>query len=150
MKTLEELLELGKTEDGKDQLRVMLAEIRGWKHRLATRKEPIERGGFRLPNAFGEPIEAWWHETEAPGVYTSPPNYPRDLNACHEVRCSLKGFDSDLFADVLCQIIKPNHINGRRNESLGSPQLSWPGVFKVANASAVDTTIALILTLQKP
>ncbi len=62
---------------------IALAEACGWQHRWVTIYDPIERGGFRLPNTFGPGLEAWWHPTdpEYPGVYGYPPNYLTNLNA---------------------------------------------------------------------
>jgi hypothetical protein len=58
-------------------------EVAGWKHRLATLDKPVERCGMRLPNSFGHPIDAWWHETDENhrGVYAGPPRFTQSADA---------------------------------------------------------------------
>lgn len=64
-----------------------IAEIVGWQHAVVTHENPIERGGYRLPNWGSKPIEAWWIDGDdnRKGAYISPPNYYDDLNACAEM-----------------------------------------------------------------
>ena len=60
-----------------------IAECCGWKHRLATHQNPVERHGMRLPNYFGDDVEAFWRD-DIDGVFGSPPNYFGSLDACRE------------------------------------------------------------------
>ena len=51
-----------------------LAKLAGWEHDLATKSNPIERDGFKLPNHFGPDVETWWHK-DVKGVFAQPPAY---------------------------------------------------------------------------
>jgi hypothetical protein len=74
---------------------------------MATHDEPVEQGGFRLPNWQSRPIEAWWmvgHPTFT-GVYISPPDYLRDLNAVHEAEKVLTPKQEGLYVRLLSEKI---------------------------------------------
>lgn len=113
MKTLPELQSLGQTEEGKDRLRVMLAEALGWE-------------GPR----FGS--RGW--RAKPPGTIRyyrhSIPDYPRDLNAVHEVELGLDTQTERLWRAYLEQICR----------TMGG----------MLHANATQRTIALISVLQKP
>lgn len=68
------------TQEEKNQ---RIAKACGWIVTLATRENPVEKGSFRLPNYFGDPVNAWTHP-DKDGVWIKPPNYFNDLNAMHE------------------------------------------------------------------
>lgn len=71
-----------------------------------------------------------------------------DLNAMHEAENSLRGFNSDLYANILCDLIKAGKID-THTQKLGAPQLSWHGVFSVANATARQRAEAFLRTIGK-
>ncbi len=81
-----------------------LAEWRGWKHRLATHDNPVERHGMKLPNYFGDDIEAWCHDS-MDGVYAEPPNYVADLNAIADPRAALDQAQRVAFLNALRAIL---------------------------------------------
>lgn len=128
-----------------DQI-VAIAEACGWKHRLATVDNPIERGGFRLPNAFGPSVEAWWHEAdpEYTGVYGAPPRYLTDLNAMQVAQLTLTPTQQRIFGmelgDILVDMMR---CNGwiRGNEVRAECWL-W-------NATAAQRAEALLRTIGK-
>ena len=62
---------------------VFAEQVAGWKRRLATHDKPVERCGMKLPNSFGHPIEAWWHETDENnrGVFARPPRFTKSADA---------------------------------------------------------------------
>lgn len=70
--------------------RIALAKACGWKLHEATRDNPIEKGGMRLPQYFEnrDSVDAWTH-ADYPGVYSEPPKYLSDLNAVHEAKLTL-------------------------------------------------------------
>lgn len=68
------------TQEEKNQ---RIAKACGWIVTLATRENPVENGSFRLPNYFGDPVNAWTHP-DKDGVWIKPPDYFHDLNAMHE------------------------------------------------------------------
>ncbi len=76
------------------------------------------------------------------------PNYCRDLNAMHKAENSLRGINSDLYANILCDLIKAGKID-TFTQKLGAPQLSWHGVFSVANATARQRAEAFLRTIGK-
>lgn len=86
-----------------DQQRIAIAEACGWKHRLATDENPVIRHGMRLPCTFGDPIEAFWHDS-VKGVYSGPPDYLNDLNAMDEAENFMKTWsesDSQAYRDYI-------------------------------------------------
>lgn len=86
---------------------IALAESHGWTGKLATRDNPVEKGGMRLPNYWNEDgIMAWIHRNQ-PGVYAVLPAYDRDLNALHEVEKTLTRNQHDIFAWNLCKVTEP-------------------------------------------
>jgi hypothetical protein len=86
-----------------EEQRVAIAEACGWEHCLATQQSPVEKGGFKLPNYFGKPCEAWTHP-KMPGVYAKPPDYLSDLNAAH-FGDQLDKREQDIFAVHLAKIV---------------------------------------------
>lgn len=144
MTTLEPLLELGKSEEGKDRLRVLLAELLGWRQAdhgdktlyrfTAISPEGMERSFKVDSRGNGSPFES-----AGEALKVSAPNWPRDLNACHEVEkglteTQLKNCDQHLWKIVGDHCIETQRlIDG----------LFW-------HATATQRTIALILTLQQP
>jgi hypothetical protein len=83
--------------------RIAIAEACGWHRRLATHDKPVERCGMKLPNSFGHPIEAWWHETNERhrGVYAIPPDFLNDLNAMHEAEKTLTREQWTTYYDII-------------------------------------------------
>jgi hypothetical protein len=71
MTTLPQLQALGQTEEGRTRLRMMLAELRGFKNE--------EAGGFRF----------WSNPDGSPTMRDNLPNFCEDLNACHEAEMTL-------------------------------------------------------------
>jgi hypothetical protein len=159
MKTLEELQ--AATDD---ELRVMLAELCGttrlgqW-YAFEFKPYPDSEIWKDFPSGNKNYVERTRAEFVAGGmecrevterlIVDRLPNYPRDLNACHEAREALEPFCQDLFAVHLCSAVSAGCINGERPSDVGAPWLAWHGVYAVANASPRAHTIALILTLQK-
>lgn len=117
MKTLAELQALAQTEAGKDQLRVMLAELLGYHRDQTTGMWENSDKRFRR-------------------VAYSLPDYPRDLNACHEVERMLTEDQTDAFRQTLMDSMLTH------KEPCGFSD--------AISATATDRTIALILTLQTP
>ena len=76
------------------------------------------------------------------------PDFCNDLNTMHEAQNSLRGFNSDLYANILCDLIKAGKIDNY-TQKLGAPQLSWHGVFSVANANARQRAEAFLRTIGK-
>ncbi len=60
---------------------------------------------MRLPNSLGPDIEAFWKDNIG-GVYGSPPDYLRDLNAMREARKSFDLKQVMKFSDHLKAIIQ--------------------------------------------
>lgn len=62
---------------------VFALEIGGWLTRIATHANPVEQGGYRLPNYFGPDIKAWWHPSHEvhKGVYVTPPPFADSADA---------------------------------------------------------------------
>lgn len=71
-----------------------------------------------------------------------------DLNAMHEAEKTLEGLNNDLYANILCELIKAGKID-TYTQKLGAPQLSWHGVFSVANATARQRAEAFLRTIGK-
>lgn len=147
MKTLEELIALSKVPEGPQTLRVMLAELVGMKNvrtmsGRSSRHSPMHTW---LVGDIATPLESGGHI----GIPSAVPNYPADLSACRDAECLL---DS------------ATHWNGEEHHSDASEAyMSWvQDVIREQNqtrgnddyefltASAMQRTIALILTLQKP
>lgn len=115
MKTLQELEALPD-----DELRVMLAKITG---------KMCDNCGCASCDC------------EIVGIGSSSPNYPDDLNACHEVAMSLDRDQRNAYI---------NRIDEMVLNSMGDEEDSVRRDFEWCCASARLRTIALILTLQKP
>ena len=134
MKTLSELEAM---DD--DELRVMLAEARGYRW---SRDDQSGRIILHRRHAGND-----WTGCERPSLseLDSPdlddvPKWPEDLNACHAVFKTLDYDQSERFEDNLCDVSK------RDNERSDNPY-QWR--VAVTNATARQRTIALILTLQQ-
>lgn len=126
MKTLQQL------EDATDdELRVMLAELCGWKAVWAHN---------------------WINGVRVAKEYTSVdelPNYPKDLNACFEVvDTKLNGTQYAMFAKHLGMAHPTFCISVLDNRDELEDGL-WE-MASLINADARLRTIALILTLQQP
>lgn len=79
---------------------IAIAEVCGWWHGVATNELPVERDGMRLPNTFGPPVEAWWKD-DVKGVYGSPPDYLKDLNAIHDAEKLITDEEWPKYRDLL-------------------------------------------------
>lgn len=119
------------------EINTAIAEACGWTnvaHNTVFSERKIGRGVFGN-SPFG-------------GEYRLIPNYCRDLNAMHEAENSLRGINSDLYANILCDLIKAGKID-TYTQKLGAPQLSWHGVFSVTNATARQRAEAFLRTIGK-
>jgi hypothetical protein len=61
-----------------------VAKLDGWECRVATRENPVDHGGMRLPNHFSlNPIEAWWKDGDPAhtGTYCMPPRFATSCDA---------------------------------------------------------------------
>lgn len=128
--TLPELQTLGQTEEGKDRLRQMLCELRGWKFH-GWGEAPV--GAF-LTESFG------WVTQPKGSRDQSIPDYPRDLNAV---------------ADVESQVCDTGDINDRDHVRYAYSRHIYnqslvPSDRQPFRATATQRTIALICVLQKP
>lgn len=126
--TLESLLELSKTPEGIQQIRIMVAELDGWKPFL------LDNGAQMMPPRWLAPYGEM--------VYSlaTMPKYPEDLNAVHEVeKMAYKkenaGWSLE-YAEALRDVQFHSHDVMEYN-------YSW-------HATAIQRCIAMILTLQKP
>lgn len=129
MKTLAELNAMPD-----DELRVMLAEI------LGARWYAIHAGSSMLSFKELDAKHGWkLGKAESQSINGDVPNYPADLNACHEVVMSLPVRDDRLNA--------PDRLGYR--VWLRSV-CNHPHHTHYVDATARQRTIALILTLQKP
>jgi len=132
----------GPTKAEKNRL---LATAAGWQNRLATLESPVERCGMRLPNSFGHPIEAWWHETneEHRGVYAMPPDFfdtVTGLHHCARLRAVLSREQRGDFISWL------NVSLNDRNRA--DPKWLGPTPFDLVNADAPTQAEALLITLK--
>ncbi len=120
--------------------RIAIAEACGWKHRLATHDAPVERCGMKLPNSFGNQIEAWWHETNEQhrGVYAIPPDFLADLNAMHGAEKALPLGSSVEYWHYLFDV-------HRRYQG----SISAPTVIYMVSATAAQRAEAFLRTLGK-
>lgn len=78
------------------------------------------------------------------------PDYLNSLDAMHEAEKTLSPNQIDLYADRLTTLISPHRISGFGNPENGSPQLAWPGVFQIIQATARQRADAFLLTLPTP
>lgn len=134
MTSITELLELAKTDAGKDQLRVMLAELVGWKRDGKWGIYP------QWLNPQGEHRYGQQYDH-----LSCVPDYPRDLNACHEVEMTLTGKQQNEFIRWLHELII---YTAEVEHRVGIPQDAR--IWICLHSTATQRTIALILTLQKP
>lgn len=114
MHTLQDLIALGETEDGRVTLRLTLAKLCNW-----SDIDPHWEGYHQEFCGIEGPFHV--------------PDYPNDLNACHEVEMSLNESQHHQFAAFVRKIVPGNYMH----ES-----------FRAISATALQRTIALILTLQ--
>lgn len=123
MKTLQELEAMSD-----DELRVMLAELNGY----ALIPWQSENFFYFRPSEEERVLARDGHMTGALRVYDLP-DYPSDLNACHEVEKTMSYQQHCKYADCLNYGV----IHG-------------PAANKSTFATARQRTIALILTMQQP
>lgn len=119
MKTLEELEKLPD-----DELRVMLAELIGW------RCERVPNENADGPTVGSTP--RWRRPGDARIAHylpTLPPNYPGDLNSTAAVEASLRGMKAFDYTKAIKEQVMDN-------------------AFELITATARQRAIALILTLQ--
>jgi hypothetical protein len=95
---------------------------------------------MKLPNSFGHPIEAWWHETNEQhrGVYAVPPNYPEDLNKMHEAISTLPSDGS--WTRFLCELENVTNCAGQPASTYN---------FIMVNARAEQRAEAFLRTIGK-
>lgn len=118
-----------------DEIRIKVAEACGW-YPVAYSQSPDHATAYKWKHPDGR--EGWG--------FSAAPNYPQDLNACAEFEQTLKGFQADLYADILTSLVEASLINGKRPENVGSPHLSWHGVFQIATATARQRCLAYLKT----
>jgi hypothetical protein len=126
--TLESLLELSKTPEGIQQIRIMVAELDGWTECI------LEKDGYAWgvnPNLIDNECGGWM----------SIPKYPEDLNAVHEVEEKIPSSQVGFYAMYLVRVVGPKVIPA--GEDFKMSEMCW-------HATALQRCIALILTLQKP
>ncbi len=129
MSTLDELLEMGETDEGKARLRAMLAELVGWDN---IRIDPTDSSWS------GEPPQVY----ERIAFRLPLPNFCADLNAVHEIEHThIKSWTR--YEDVLSGVSKGELIKS------GIDPCDAARIATI-HATALQRTIALILTLQKP
>ena len=128
--TLESLLELSKTPEGIQQIRIMVAELDGWKRENPLRDEWLRPSRSHIPQ-----FHSSWAE------FDSLPNYPEDLNAVHGAgnitHAEWEAFTTHMYSTVTGQKLDRDRIN----------------LFEacmLSNTTALQRCIALILTQQKP
>lgn len=149
MNTLQDLIALGETEGGKEKLRVMLAELCGWRWITAEYHGLSAFVGARPTRTmFVEPKLAlkdfdWVEIGPAEPIISfihvcGSPDYPSDLNACAEVEMSLPTNDDPR-----------GHGMSSRETFRHYLDLACHGRPHPVHATALQRTIALILTLQK-
>lgn len=158
MKTLSDLIAISKTPEGPQQLQVMLAELDGMQTRYFRFSYPshaaMNGGGnswsckFTTREAAEEDRARnmqWWPERVTPvEEFTCAdvlPNYPADLNACREVALTLK---TDAAKNTYI-----NTLYDIATEEMGYCDRQPDADFLWLTASALQHTVALILTLQK-
>lgn len=147
--TLTQLQTLSQTEEGRQKLRVMLAELRGWRMfqfsgaPQSAYEHPSEHpfDGYdgprqATPNGIIVPDSARGETIEDVLSRWGMPNYPSDLNACAEVERTLNPDQGIIFRHLLAQ-------------NSDGPQRTFPTVeAAMCHAAATQRTIALILCLQ--
>lgn len=127
MKTLPDLIAISKTPEGPQQLRVMLAELDGREFRTETWSE--YKGVYVNNGAFVGLDKPDWHPY---------PDYPADLNAIisQVLGVIVLKEDEAAYTDTLVAVIRALKPNA-------SP-ITYPSVFEIATASALQHTVALI------
>lgn len=124
-----------------EDLNRMLAEMLGWKFLTFEGRHTItDPSGQKLTCG----IDSLSMNQFAHMILES---YCADLNAVAKVEAGLDGFASDLYANILVNLLNPHRIDDYDPERDGAPTLAWPGVFQVVTATARQRTIALIQTL---
>lgn len=78
-----------------EEKRIKIAGALGWKHESSG----YERHGCRIESPWG----VWWH-LDVSGCQLSPPNYFKDLNACHEMEKALPDGMAFVYHDRLQSI----------------------------------------------
>ncbi len=136
--TLPDLLELGTSEEGKARLRVMLAELVGW---IDTKEKWHGFHKWTHPNG-----QTYFGQKE--DHLSCLPNFCADLNAVHAVEETLTDQQQADYADALWHLVDPVEEIGEPDDD-GIPNLVT-NMFKTVHITALQRTVALILTLQKP
>ena len=117
-----------------EELLIRVAKLDGWYTKLNTVVDP--------------PYVAWFKEGVGHHVTldTLLPNYPHDLNACHEFEMSLKEPVLRRYGINLLRIRYP--LWDTLEEMTGKPQYLFPKGFKLLyRATARQRCEALVLTL---
>lgn len=141
--TLESLLELSKTPEGIQQIRIMVAELDGWKVGPSLYHEGLlslfRPDGEQMGSSWALKEEAW---TQKHYGFPKLPKYPEDLNAVHTIVLKIKGDNRSLYCDYLAL----QHDFTGKDHKLALWEVKWFS----HTATALQRCIALILTLQKP
>lgn len=128
--TLTTLLELAETDEGREKIRVMVAELMGWK-RAGTREGAFDLGSIQL-----------WSHPDREGRTPNLP--PLSLDACAEFEAGLRGNDLERYQDHLERVVFRFTTDDDWSEELGVSART-----KAWHASALCRSIAYILTKQE-
>ena len=133
--TLETLLALAESDDGRQQIRVIVAELVGAKwwavHKSASTLSLLNLGVKHGWQECSEPLESSWINDDVPKYETSLDAIMPEVRKLHEKAAEKwANFMADLFY---------------RKGNLG-----WQVCYAIATAEAIHASIAFILTKQKP
>ena len=120
--TLESLLELSNTDEGRQKIRVIVAELVGWS---------TWKGSENYPS-----LKVWTAPDGKARCRSDIPEYHTSLNAIMPEVRKLNEDQQNRWINVLADIIDP----------MG--ELGWKADFTIATAEAVHHCIAFILTKQ--
>jgi len=139
MKTLQELLALAETDDGKQQIRVMVAERLGAKwwavHQSASTLSFINLGARHRWLECNGPLASWWINDDVPRYHTS-----RDTIIPRILGLFITREDESAYSSKLTEVL---------NSALSSrPRFVGCTPFDLATADAIHHCIALLLISQ--
>lgn len=138
-----------------EERRIATAQLCGWTWTMVPPDHEMEDailGRGKYKGVPGYPIKSdfarfrcWTNPAQT--LYSNPPDYLHSLEAMHEAENQLPPLARDLYANLLCNLIEPHLINGRRPENIGAPYLAWPGVFQMVHATAEQRNLAFLMTM---
>lgn len=128
-----------------DELRVMLAELCGWK-KLAS-PEPLLWTRDGVQHVVGH---APWRGPDGRLKQDEDlPNYPQDLNACHELEVTLDEDQYKHFALLLVKLTAANRPFYTGYQYNPTDAIHVHSMMHAISTEPRHRTIALILTLQQ-